>query len=74
MNKELKELNELMRKLNKMNIALKKAKEVDNYITKYDLIDIMFTIDITEIENQISDLKYKMSEIRCELEKQMENK
>ena len=74
MNKELKELNELMRKLNKMNIALKKAKEVDNYITKYDLTDIMFTIDITEIENQISDLKYKMSEIRCELEKQMENK
>ena len=66
MNKELKELKV---KLNKMKVVLKKAKELDNYITKYDLTDIMFTIDITEIENQIYNLKYKMSGIRCELEK-----
>tara|TARA_R110002012_G_scaffold135693_1_gene289630 strand:+ start:458 stop:676 length:219 start_codon:yes stop_codon:yes gene_type:complete len=66
MNKELKELKV---KLNKMNIALKKAQELDNYITKYDLSEIMFAIDITEIENQISNLKYKMSGIRCEFEK-----
>ena len=63
-----KELNELKVKLNKMNIALKKAEELDNYITKYDLSEIYFAIDITEIENQISNLKYKMSEIRCKME------
>ena len=62
------ELNELKVKLNKMNIALKKAEELDNYITKYDLSEIYFAIDITEIENQISNLKYKMSEIRCKME------
>jgi len=56
-----KGLNELKVKLNKMNIALKKAEELDSYITKYDLSEIMFTIDITEIENQIRDLKYKIS-------------
>ena len=55
-----KGLNELKVKLNKMNIALKKAEELDSYITKYDLSEIMFTIDITEIENQIRDLKYKI--------------
>ena len=62
------EINELKLKLNKMNIALKKAEELDNYITKYDLSEIYFAIDITEIENQISNLKYKMSEIRCKME------
>ena len=65
MNKEIKELKV---KLNKMNIALKKAEELDSYITKYDLTDIMFCLDVIEIDNQISNLKYKMSLIRCEFE------